>query len=374
MTDTSIRSVESFVVETPRKPFVFVAVETADGAVGTGEAAPNYAAGGVVDAIERMEPAVVGMDPGDPEGVRRACIHPAIGRMNNVVESAAASAIDIACWDLKGERAGAPLVELLGGAVTDSPLPAYANGWWQELKADGRDPDAFADAAEAVVADGYAALKFDPFGEWSATPGRDDVETALDRVRTVRDAVGPGVEVFVDGHKRFTPGVALEVAERLAALGVGFFEEPTPPTVGALRQVASRSTVPIATGESLLSHRAFADPLAETDVAVCQPDPVRGGGVTETRRISAAAATHGVTFSPHNACGPVSTAACAHLSAAAPTFGTQEVFEDHGTPEWVADLYSGTVAVEDGRLHVPEGNGIGIELDRDAVRERSVDG
>jgi galactonate dehydratase len=371
VTDTSIRSVESFVVETPRKPFVFVTVETADGAVGTGEAAPNYAAGGVVDAIGRMESAVVGMDPGDPERIRRACVHPAIGRMNNVVESSAASAIDIACWDLKGKRAGAPLVELLGGAVTDTPLPAYANGWWQGL--DDRDPDAFADAAEAVADDGYAALKFDPFGEWPATPGRDDIETALDRVRAVGEAVGPGVEVFVDGHKTFTPGVALEVAERLAACDVGFFEEPTPPTVGALRQVASRSPVPIATGESLLSHRAFADPFAETDLAVCQPDPVRAGGVTEIRRISAAAATHGVTFSPHNACGPVSTAACAHLSAAAPTFGTQELFEGYGTPEWVADLYAGSVTVENGRLHVPEGHGLGIELDRDAVRERSAD-
>jgi galactonate dehydratase len=371
VTDTSIRSVESFIVETPRKPFVLVTVETGDGALGTGEAAPSYAGGGVVDAIESMESAIVGMDPADPERIRRACVHPAIGRMNNIVESAAASAIDIACWDLKGKRAGASLLELLGGAVTGGPLPAYANGWWQDLR--GQGPDAFADAAEAVVADGYAALKFDPFGEWSSTPTPAEIEAALDRVRAVRDAVGSGVEVFIDGHKKFTPAVAREVADRLAALGVGFFEEPTPPTVGALREVASDSPVPIATGESLLSHTGFADPLAETAVAVCQPDPVRAGGVTETRRISAAAATHGVTFSPHNACGPVSTAACAHLSAAARTFGTQELFEDHGTPEWVADLYAGTLAVEDGRLHVPDGDGLGIELDRDAVRERSVD-
>lgn len=385
MSGSAIRSVESFVVETPLKPLVFVTVETADGALGTGEAAPNYAASGVADAVERMGESIAGMDPAEPARVRRACVHPTVGLANNLVEAAAASAVDVACWDLKGKRAGAPVAELLGGAINGSSLRAYANGWWHGLHAadgspdadegsdgaDAEDPDPFAAAAADVVAEGYTALKCNPFGDGPADPGTAEIDAAIERVRAIREAVGPDVDVYVEGHKRFTAAAALRVARRLDPVGVSFFEEPTPPTVGELRRVAAESPVPVATGESHVSRRAFADLFAETAVGVCQPDPVRTGGVTETWRIAAAAATHGVTFSPHNACGPISTAASAHLGAAAPTFGVLETFEEFRHPDWLADLFAGTVAPEDGRIPVPDGPGLGVELDRDAVEERA---
>jgi|GEM_PF-1235317 len=386
MSRSAIRSVESLVVETPLKPLVFVAVETDDGALGTGEAAPSYAASGVADAVERMGEAVAGMDPAEPARVRRECVHPTVGLANNVVEGAAASAVDIACWDLKGKRAGAPVAELLGGAVNGPRLRAYASGWWHGLHADddgssdvsddgpdeaGEDSDPFASAAADVVAEGYTALKCNPFGDGPADPGTAEIDAAIERIRAVRDAVGPDVDVYVEGHKRFTAAAALRIARRLDPVGVSFFEEPTPPTVGELRRVAAESPVPVATGESHVSRRAFADLFAETAVAVCQPDPVRTGGVTETWRIAAAAATHGVTFSPHNACGPVSTAASAHLGAAAPSFGVLETFEDYRHPDWLADLFAGGTAPEHGEVPVPDAPGLGIELDRDAARERA---
>jgi galactonate dehydratase len=134
--------------------------------------------------------------------------------------------------------------------------------------------------------------------------------------------------------------------------------------------VARQSPVPVATGESFVTHRAFADLVSRTDVSVVQPDVGRAGGVTELRKVAAMASAERVAFAPHNAAGPVMTHAAVHVGATAPAFMLQETFEEWFHPDWSDDLVSEPLAITDGSIEVPDRPGLGVELDERVLRER----
>jgi galactonate dehydratase len=203
---------------------------------------------------------------------------------------------------------------------------------------------------------------------------REELNHAVEIVGAVREAVGPDVDLLIEGHGRFTPGMAVEVADRLEPFDPTWFEEPCPPdNVDGLRKVAEKSRIPIATGERGVSKHAFRDLVTETDVDIIQPDLANAGGVTEGKKIAAIAEAEHVSFAPHNPQGPVATAVSAHVDASVPNFTIQEVFEDYDV-DWKGDLLDEPVRIEDGRLHVPEGPGLGVDLDMDAVAEHEYTG
>jgi galactonate dehydratase len=204
--------------------------------------------------------------------------------------------------------------------------------------------------------------------------GRRDLNRSIEIVEAVREAVGPDVDLLIEGHGRFTPGTAVEVADRIAPFDPFWFEEPCPPdNVDGLRKVAERSRVPIATGERAVSKHAFRDLVSETDVDVVQPDLSNCGGITEGQKIAAIAEADHVSFAPHNPQGPVATAVAAHLDASTPNFAIQETFEDYDIA-WKDDLLVEPIRIEDGFLQVPEGPGLGVELDMDAVEDHAYTG
>jgi galactonate dehydratase len=217
-------------------------------------------------------------------------------------------------------------------------------------------------------------MKFDPFGTAWERMTRADRERALERIRAVREAVGPGVDLLIEGHGRFTPGAAVELARDMEPYDPTFFEEPTHhDSVEGLRRVAAKSSVPIATGERRMSKYPFRDLLVETDVDVLQPDFANCGGITEGKKIAAMAEAEHVSIAPHNPQGPVSTAMYAHVCTSMPNFTIQETFLDYDA-DWTADLLKEPVRVEDGELQVPDGPGLGIELNMDVVREHAYEG
>jgi galactonate dehydratase len=118
---------------------------------------------------------------------------------------------------------------------------------------------------------------------------------------------------------------------------------------------------------------AFAELLDTTDVDVVQPDIVNTGGITEAKKIASMAEAEHVSFAPHNPQGPVATAVCAHVCASVPNFMIQEVFEDYDV-EWKSDLLEEPISIEEGHLLVPEGPGLGIELNMDEVRNHEYTG
>jgi galactonate dehydratase len=361
--DATITDVETHVVANPWKPWVFVRLHTDAGVTGVAEATAHDKPETVVAAIAEMSDYFLGASPFDTERLALEMYRDE-WFSKNVVNTTVVSAIDTACWDIKGKLLDQPLYELLGGAVQGTALRAYANGWYTDT---GGTPGGFADAAERVVADGYDALKFDPFGSaWERLP-RADRNDALERVAAVREAVGPDVDILIEGHGRFTPGAAVEIARDLEPHDPTWFEEPTmPDNLDGLRQVAERSTVPIATGERLVSKFSHEALLRTTDVDVVQPDLANVGGVTEGKKIAGMAESNHTSFAPHNPQGPVATAVAAHVCASTPNFMIQEVFEDYDV-DWKTDLLVDPVRIEDGFLHVPEGPGLGVELDLDTV-------
>ena len=370
MGDLQITDVETYVVANPWKPWVFVRLETDAGIHGIAEATAHGKPETVAAAVEEMGEYFIGADPYETERLWLEMYRDE-WYSRNVINATVISAIDICCWDIKGKVLDRPVVELLGGSVHGETLRGYANGWYTET---GGDPAAFAAAAERVVADGYDALQFDPVGDAWERMDRRALNHSMEIVGAVREAVGPDVDLLIEGHGRFTPGMAVEVADRLAEFDPTWFEEPTPPdNVDGLRKVAAKSRVPIATGERGISKYAFRELLEETDVDVIQPDLVNTGGITEGKKIGAMAEGHHVSFAPHNPQGPVATAVCAHVDAATPNFMIQEVFEDYDV-DWKGELLEDPITIEEGRVHIPEGPGLGVELDMDAVREYEYTG
>jgi len=223
------------------------------------------------------------------------------------------SAIDEALWDIKGKALGVPVYELLGGRVWDK-LRVYANGWYHGCVT----PEDYAEGAQRVVADGYTAIKFDPFaysaeGTWDY-PRRaldlDRADLAYARVEAVRDAVGPKVDILVEVHGNLGTTSAIQMGKRLEALKPFFYEEPVDAlNVECMRKVAENVDIPLAAGERLYTRYGFRPYIEGQILDVLQPDIGLAGGIMETKKIATYAETYGIHVQPHNCAGPISTAA-----------------------------------------------------------------
>ncbi|MFB6136817.1 MAG: mandelate racemase/muconate lactonizing enzyme family protein [Halobacteriaceae archaeon] len=370
MSDVEITDVETHVVANPWKPWVFVRVETDAGVTGLAEATTHDKPRTVAAAIEEMSHFFVGEDPFDTERLWLEMYRDE-WFSKNVVNTTVCSAVDIACWDIKGKLLDKPVYELLGGSVHGETLRTYANGWYTETT---EDLQTWKDAARQVVADGYDAMKFDPFGNSWQRMDRETFNHAVDVVGAVREAVGPDVDLLIEGHGRFTAGQAVEVAHALEQFDPTWFEEPCPPdSINSLGKVSRKSPIPIATGERLVTKHEFRDLLAETDVDIIQPDLMNTGGLTEAKKIAAQAEAEHVSFAPHNPQGPVATAISIHADATIPNFMIQELFQTYDV-EWVDDLLVDPIEVEDGFVELPDRPGLGVELDMDVVDEHRYTG
>lgn len=367
MSDMQIADVETYIVANPWKPWVFVEVETDAGVTGLAEATTHDKPRTVAAAIDEMADYFIGKDPFDTEQIWLEMYRDE-WFSKSVVNTTVCSAIDIACWDIKGKILDKPVYELLGGSVHGEELRTYANGWYTDT--DG-EPEGFARAAERVVDDGYDAMKFDPFGTAWQRMKKKDLNHSVDIVRAVREAVGPDVDLLIEGHGRFTAGQAVEVANRLAEFEPTWFEEPCPPdSINSLGEVADKSPIPIATGERHLTKYDFFELITRTDVDIIQPDLMNTGGITEGKKIAGLAEADHVSYAPHNPQGPVASAIYAHVCTSVPNFMIQEMFQTYDV-DWVDDLLTEPLDISGGFITVPEGAGFGIELDHDVVNEHA---
>jgi galactonate dehydratase len=319
----------------------------------------------LIACIEELAPRyVIGSDPFDVERLAWNVQRAEYGRPGEVTQSALA-AFDIASWDLMGQSLGVPVWKLLGGRFRDR-VPAYANGWYQAE----REPAAIARLATEVAKRGYRALKLDPFGAASAELPAADRRRAEAIVASVRDAVGPDVQILVEMHGRFTPATAVRVAAMLEPYDPEWIEEPVPPeNAAALARVRNATRIPIATGErahTVADIREFVEGgLAD----VIQVDLTHFGGFLAMKRLAGWAEAHYLLMAPHNVCGPVGTMANVHFAVATPNYKILEHFNDFADP-WVHDLvdHAPRVASEDGCFGLPERPGLGVRLNHEACR------
>ena len=271
------------------------------------------------------------------------------------------SAIEHALWDLAGKAEGVPAHALLGSQVRDDVL-LYGN---INRMTTERTPDGFAASAEKAVKAGFRALKAAPFDGFpprsDAAAVREAIDLGIRCLESIRAAVGPDIALKVDCHSHFTEAEAVQVAERLEPVGLDWYEEPVPAAdAPATRRIRDAVEQRLAGGERGFGVEGFAPLLDERAVDVIMPDTMHCGGLTEGLAIARAAADVGVAVSPHNACGPVSTAAALQFCAVAP--GVESLELQWGEVPWRPDLIEPPERFENGRMAIPDAPGLGVTL------------
>jgi galactonate dehydratase len=362
-----ITNVTPLVLGTAWRNLTFVKVETDAGLIGVGEARvlnrTDAVLGYLSEAVLRY---VLGSDPFEIERLVGRMYREDFERAGAVVMTGIAL-VEMACWDLIGKSLNQPVYRLLGGAVRDK-IKAYANGWYTVE----RTPEEFHAAAKRAVAKGYRALKFDPFGAGLYELEQTEKKTAITLVEAVRDAIGPDIEILIEMHGRFNPVTAVEMARALAPFKPGWFEEPVPPeNLRALKKAAdviASLGIPVATGERLHTLHEYRELFELQAADIIQPDITHLGGLLNTKKLAAWAEAHYVLVAPHNVGGPVSTAAALHLAACTPNFKIQEHFNDFAEA-YVKAAAPGVPEVADGYFALPQGPGLGVTLNEDAIRE-----
>jgi len=352
-----LSDVTTYLVGNPWKNWRVVRVDTDDGVHGGGEGTVNGFSATVQAAIHELRDAYIGLEPTQVDLLHQRMVRDVYSD-GGQVHMAAVAAIEVACWDIVGKAGGRPVHDLLGGRIRDR-VPVYANGWYRTE----RTPDAFADRARDVVGRGYRAMKFDPFGAAYRVMDRREEDLSIDIVAAVRATVGPSVDLMIEGHNRFSVATALRVADRLAEYRPAWFEEPVHhQQIGAMVEVARRSPVPVATGESFTSLGQFADLLAHDAVHILQPEPLSLGGLWRTRQVAAMADAHYAVVAPHNAQGPVCGAISRTLGACIPNFYVQESFDEFNA-DWTREIVDRPALPVDGFVEVSSAPGLGIEID-----------
>ena len=358
-----IASVETYIAGNPWKNWLFAKVITDEGLYGVGEGTLNFFGRTTEQAIQELTPLIVGVDPFQIEVLLQKLVRDVYSE-GGQIHMCAVAAIEVACWDIIGKACNQPVYNLMGGRCHDR-LRAYANGWYRGP----RTPESFAEKAKEVAGRGYTALKFDPFGDnWRLMTGYE-FDLSLDIIAAVRDAVGWSVDLLIEGHRRFNVGTALLFAEAMAKHRPVWFEEPVDHlTIRETLEVARRSPVPIATGESLSNKQQFAELLEGGLITYLQPEPLNLGGLFATRKIADMVDAHLGMIAPHSAQGPVCSAACVQLNASLPNFFIHEIFDEFNEP-WVRDIVTKPVTVVDGYIDIPDGPGLGIDLNIDEIRK-----
>ncbi|HEX2988666.1 MAG TPA: galactonate dehydratase [Chloroflexota bacterium] len=339
----------------PVKPrWVFLKMHTDEGIVGYGEPVLEGRARTTMTAVRELESYLIGQDPRRIEHHWQAMYRGTFYRGGPILVSAI-SGIEQAMWDIKGKALGLPVYALLGGPARDR-IRMYAH-------CRGETPEKSAEAASAVVAKGFTALKtsFPMSKRIIETPGY--IERCVRQLGAMREAVGPEVDIAIDFfHGGYPPAMAIRLAKELEPFRPLFIEEPClPENIDAMVNIARATSIPVATGERLFTRWGFRELIEKQAAAILQPDLCHAGGIFEVRKIAAMAETYYLNLAPHCPLGPIALAACLQLDASIPNFLLQE----HVT---LGEGYlKQPFVVKDGYVDLPTAPGLGIELDDEAV-------
>jgi galactonate dehydratase len=350
--------------------FLYVRVHTDAGITGLGESGTWGQLEASAASIAKYGEYLVGKDPFPIEHHWNVML-----RANHFTGGAitgAVSAIDIALWDIKGKYFNVPVYELLGGKMR------HKARLYGHVK--GRTIEKLVEEAVRLKEAGFTALgHLNPLlDEDETTPyyksHADKIETAIDNVRRLREAVGPKVDLCIEIHRRLTPPEAIALGRGIEKYTPMFFEDPLRPnSFDAMALVAEHIDIPIATGERFTSLYQFQTLLTRNAVQYLRPDVCICGGITGAKKIAAIAEAHDAWIVPHNPLSPVSTAACLQIAACIPNFAIQEYPSrtpdlDGGSALLGNDLATGLPEQDGGFIAIPDAPGIGVALADDVER------
>lgn len=329
---------------------IFVEIETADGAQGMGYSYTIGTGGGAVLSLLRsgLLDALIGLDANRPEAVWAAMFSTTRATTVGALTSLALAAIDTAMWDARCKAIGQPLWIVAGGARPGIPLYDTEGGWLHLGKAE------LVEQALASQARGWPGIK--------VKIGKQRAHEDLDRLQAVRDAVGPGMDLMVDGNQSMTAAEAIRRAAMFQALEVFWFEEPLPADdVTGHQRVARATSIPIAVGESLYSVAQFKEYLHAGAAGIVQVDVARIGGITPWLKVAHLAEAYNVQVAPHFLMELHVSLACAVPNA---------LYLEH-IPQLRAVTHD-ELTIEDGHGLAPNAPGLGISWDLPALRKFQV--
>ena len=342
-----VDAIQSFVSqETP-----IVRITDADGVVGTGYSYTIGTGGhSVMELLKRtLVPAIIGREAHEIERIWRDLLFLTHATTTGAITSIALAAIDTALWDLKARKLGLPLHLLAGGAQEAIPLYTTEGGWLH--------------LEEAALVDDALKAKADGFGGCKLKVGRPTHEDVR-RISAVREAVGPGFEIFTDANQRFSVDEAIRRARAYEALDIGWFEEPlTAEDIEGHRRLVDHTSIPIAVGESLYSAMHFREYLERHACSIVQVDVGRIGGITPWLKVAHMAEAFNIAVCPHFLM-ELHVALC----AAVPNARWVEYIPQ------LDDLTGDKMTIRDGKAIPSSKPGLGIDWDFEAVTAMTVDG
>lgn len=401
-----ITSLRSAVIEANFE-WTLVRIDTDEGLAGLGEC---FFAPGLPSMLREFESVLVGDDPRDIDRLYQKMRWASSAGSIGGFAYNAISGIEAALWDVKGKALGVPIWQLMGGRFREQirvyadchagsslealgPLlqrttPSWAGkemaagggGYYERLPehSDEYTPAAYAKKAREVVDSGFTAIKFDldvpvtgtrdpdPYGR-TLSPAQLDHLVSL--VEATCEAAGADVDVAFDCHWRFTVKDAIRLARAIEHVPIAWLEDPTPPeNPTALARVTAATTTPVGSGENWFQREGFREALASGGLDIALPDLQKCGGLGEGKRIAELVDMHDLPVSPHNISGPIGTVASAHVAAAIPNFHSLE-WHAMDVPFFDELLADEGPLIVDGYITVPEGPGLGVELDLE-VAER----
>jgi 2-dehydro-3-deoxyphosphogalactonate aldolase len=365
----------------------FLKLETDEGITGWGETAVLWSLYGLEEGYEKMVENIFNTylkdrNPIDREPLYHILYSNLAAQHPDYVTVGIISAFDIALWDICGKYYNTPVYNLLGGKCRDR-IRTYT--YLYNMEKDNiieaildwvSNPDELAKTAARLVEEGFTGVKFDPlnqahFGQlpvapWEITPAEyDHAERA---VGAVRKAVGDKADICIGTHGQITPATSRRLAKRIEKYDPLWLEEPCPPeNFKEMAKVARSTTIPIATGERLVTIHDFQKLFEEGACAIAQPDLGSCGGITACKKIATLAEAHYVLMAPHVWGGPIITAAAVQIDANVANFLIQESI--YKSRHFFDEIVKEPFEWEDGYLIPPERPGIGIELDEEKLEK-----
>ncbi len=342
-----VDAIQSFVSqETP-----MVRITDADGVVGTGYSYTIGTGGpSVMALLERtLGPAIIGRDAYDIEAIWRDLLFLTHATTVGALTAIAMAAIDTALWDLKCRKLGLPLHKLAGGAQASIPLYTTEGGWLHI------EQPALVEDALRAKADGFGGCKLK-----IGRPIHEDVA----RIAAVREAVGPGFEIFTDANQAFAVDEAIRRARAYEPLDIGWLEEPLPADdISGHVRLSEQTSLPIAVGESLYSVSHFREYLQRHAASIIQVDVGRIGGITPWLKVAHMAEAFNISVCPHFLME-------LHVSLCAAVPNARWV-------EYIPQLDSLTttgMTIEQGRAIPSDAPGLGIAWNLEAIDRLAVEG
>lgn len=340
-------------------------LETDAGLVGWGEA---FAPGSIVAATvdELFADDVVGMDPFAVESLADRSYADPYHFGGDVFVQSAVSALDVACWDVIGKSVDRPIHTLLGGTSRESLVPYASTMYFTEEERPLEEP------IQRAVDAGFTAAKI------KIGAGLED---DLERVRVAREVLGEDGTLMVDMNGNYRPHQAIRTAKAIAEYDVAWIEEPVPPeNPSGYRDVKAKVDAPIAAGEAHYGRFAFKELIDDRAVDIVQPNLGRCGGLSEARLIADMASTENVAVHPHVWNSAVGMAAAVQFAASVPDYPhTRNVPEpvllefDRSENPLREDLLETPFDPSDGTLTVPQGPGLGVTVNEDALERYRAD-